>query len=136
MEAAVGFLASADRKCPVDMAKIALVGASNGTTSVLDYTLAHDSGLPDPVAVTWMSPGAYTEAQHPIADHRDTLDGVPIQWLYPDNEPYSEAFINGAPADWEFTERGSVHGTQMFDEGELESATVTDMTAWLERFAK
>lgn len=132
MEASVSFGTDAARDCPVDASRLMVVGASNGTTSALDYTVGHDASLPTPSALIWMSPGTYTESQNAIADHRKTLDVIDIQWLFPTNEPYSKDFQNGAPAGWSFVERGTAHGTRMFDEAELEDQTLADMIAFFQ----
>ena len=79
----------------------------------------------------WMSPGAYTENQHSVADHRALLDAVPMLWLHPTNEPWSTTFVAGAPQGWTFVERGTAHGTRMFDGGQLETDTLADLTAFL-----
>jgi hypothetical protein len=112
--------------CAIDRDDVVLVGASNGTTSVLDYTVAHDASLPTPKALVWMSPGTYTENQHAVADHQALLEGLPLLWLYPTNEPWSQDFAPGG-GTWEFIERGEVHGTQMFDGGALETDTLADL---------
>ncbi|MFT4621389.1 MAG: alpha/beta superfamily hydrolase [Myxococcota bacterium] len=131
MEAAVRYLLDPDAGCSVDPSRLLLVGASNGSTSVHDYTAAHAGDLPDPRALVWMSPGTYTEAQ--VAVSGSATEQTPLLWLYPTNEPYSDAFV-GQAADWEFTQRGAVHGTQMFDGSALEDDTVADVAAWTERW--
>ncbi len=81
-----------------------------------------------------MSPGGYTAGNHAFSPQQAnwTADlDLPFLWLYPTTEPWSEAFIPDAPNAWEFVERGGVHGTQMFDGGQLEDDTVADMTAWI-----
>ena len=132
MEAAVRLLTDDALGCAVDPTRLVLVGASNGTTAVMDYAVAHDAALPDPAALIWMSPGTYTENQNAIADHRATLDAAPILWLYPTTEPWSSDFATGAPQSWSFVERGEQHGTKMFDGGELEDQTVAEITGWVE----
>jgi pimeloyl-ACP methyl ester carboxylesterase len=130
LEAALGFLISdfvAD--CPVDPEKILLVGASNGTTSVLDYAVEHEADLPEPTALSFMSPGRYTENQNFFRDN-DDLEDLPIQWLYPTDEDYSSIFV-GQSERWEFVERGGAHGTRMFDAAALEADTVSDMIDWM-----
>lgn len=124
VEAAVRQALSAG--CVVDPERVFLVGASNGTTSVFDYVVAHDPELPDAAAVVFLSPGEYTESQFSFADAGP--QSIPWLWMYPTNEPWSLGFVDDAPADWEFVERGTQHGTLMFDGGELEDATVADMT--------
>jgi len=131
MEAALRFLTDSSQGCSVDSGRLVLVGASNGTTAVMDYTVAHDPALAGPAALIWMSPGTYTENQNAVADHRQTLDALPILWLYPTHEPWSEDFISDAPATWSFVERGEQHGTKMFDGGGLEQQTLSDLTAWI-----
>jgi len=66
----------------------------------------------------------------------NTADGVKlaalsILWLYPTTEPWSEFFSDDAPSTWSFVERGEQHGTTMFDGGELEEQTTTDILVWL-----
>ncbi len=127
LEAAVGFLTgefAAD--CPVDPERILLVGASNGTTSVLDYAVEHEADLPDVAGLIFMSPGGYTQNQNTIEGNED----VPIQWLYPTNEPFSSGFVDDSER-WEFIERGEAHGTRMFDRGDLEADTVGDMVDFM-----
>lgn len=131
MEAALRFLTDSSQACSVDAGRLVLVGASNGTTAVMDYTVAHDPVLAGPAALIWMSPGTYTENQNTIADHRQTLDALPILWLYPTNEPWSQDFVSAAPAGWSFVERGDQHGTKMFDGGDLEQQTLSELTAWI-----
>jgi len=133
VEAAVRFLLAPERNCPVDSARLGLVGASNGTTSVYDYAVARSTGLPRPAAVAFLSPGAYTTNQHEFptdASNRAVDLSYPFLWLYPTTEPWSEAYVDGAPKSWRFVERGQRHGTQMFDGGALEENTVADLTAW------
>lgn len=134
VEAAIRFLVNPALPCPVDPSAIAIVGASNGTTSVMDYAVGHDSSLPDPAAMVWMSPGTYTESQNRIPESRDVLDQRPLLWMYPSSEPYSTAFIDdGAPA-WRFVERGDAHGTRMFDGGTLQEETTTELVEWFGRW--
>ena len=128
------FLVNPELPCGVDTSRIALVGASNGTTSVLDYTVARDASLPEPAALTWMSPGAYTENQHRIPEQRALLDQIPILWMYPSSEPYSLGYIDdGAPA-WRFVELGEAHGTRMFDGGALQEQATNELTEWFGRW--
>ena len=137
VEAAVRFLTSGDRECPSDSAKIVLVGASNGTTSVLDYTVARqDTQLPDPSAIIWMSPGRYTIAQNRISNNRNTLDTIPIFWIHPDNEPWSNQFKNNAPSGWKFKEiQNGRHGTLNFDNGTLEQEVLPPFVDWVAKYS-
>ncbi len=136
MEASVRFLLSEERPCAIDSSRLVLVGASNGTTSVMDYTVAKSDGLPDSAAIIWLSPGQYTQNQNQIADNRDTLDPLPILWIHPDDEPFSLDFVNGAPSAWRFVQlEGGTHGTGNFDEGALEEQQLSEMVAWIEAIA-
>ncbi|MCO4768582.1 MAG: hypothetical protein KDA24_01035 [Deltaproteobacteria bacterium] len=134
VEAAVSFALDSERGCDVNPDALVLVGASNGTTSVYDYVVEGDDDLPFPAAVIFMSPGQYTEAQNPLEPNQDDRQwslSFPILWLYPTNEPYSNAFVPDAPGAWSFVERGQQHGTSMFSGANLEDLTVTDMRAWI-----
>lgn len=129
-EAAVRFLLGDAVPCAVAPERVLLVGASNGSTSTMDYAAEHDAALPDPAGMVWMSPGSYTENQNAIADNRDALDAMAMLWLFPTSESYSNAFIADRGDDWDFVERGSRHGTGMFDGGGLEDDTVADLLDW------
>jgi len=134
MEAAVRFLSNPALPCPVERSKIALVGASNGTTPTLDYVVGRDATLPAPAALVWMSPGSYTEEQNRIPESRLLLDALPVLWMYPASEPYSEAFIDDAAPAWRFVENGDAHGTRMFDDGELAEQSTTELVQWFGRW--
>jgi len=128
--AAIDWLTSDATGCTVDATALMLVGASNGTTSVLDYTVDPIDGAA-PARIAWLSPGAYTEAQNAIADHGDTLQTLPILWVYPDSEPYSDAFVDDAPTAWEFVRiEDGRHGTQNFDDGPLETIQLDALKEW------
>lgn len=128
-EAAVSWLVSDDRGCAIDPDRLIMFGASNGTTTTLDYTFGHAGDLPDVAGLAWLSPGDYTEAQNDIDDKRKKLENVSMRWLYPENEPYADDFVDGAPDTWQFSRRGMQHGTDMFDEDTLEDDTVADLLA-------
>jgi len=131
VEAAAAFLIDDERDCPAARDEIVLVGASNGTTSVLDYTVARsDSSLPDPAALIWLSPGSYTENQNVLDQHTETLNSLFILFVYPDSEPWSED--QRGPETWKFVEiGGGSHGTRNFDGGELESEALPEITQWI-----
>ena len=132
MEAALRFLGRA--ACGFDSKNILLVGASNGSTSVLDHTVNRsDSILPDPKALLFFSPGSYTETQNKIRDHLATLKTLPILFLYPTNEAsYSKGFDDGTSSVWSFFEiQGGQHGTQNFDNGALEAKALPEFLKWI-----
>ena len=132
VEAAVAFLLDEARSCAVDGAKLMLVGASNGTTSVYDYTAARvNMELPAPAAMVWLSPGTYTVAQNALADH--PLSELPLLIVHPDNEPWSTQ-LAAVPEAWKVVEIASgQHGTQNFDDGALEAIQLPEILSWAER---
>ena len=75
VKAAVGFLAT--QPCRFAEQKLVVVGASNGTTSALDYAVlaqrkqvtqgAVTPATPPVAALVFLSPGPYTEKQNPFA---------------------------------------------------------------------
>lgn len=115
--------------CGVDGARLAFIGASNGTTTALDYTI----GAPAealPAALVFLTGGPYTETQQPIADHRARLDALPLRFVFSTAErDWSAGFIDGAPAGWVFDEYpAGAHGTRMFQAAPLAVDVVAD---WL-----
>ncbi len=92
---------------------LVLLGASNGTTSVVDYTVwAPGQGLPEPVALGLMTGGDYTENQNAMED----LPEVPTVFTYSTLEAdWSVAQQPIDPGSWSFLEYGpGGHGTIMF----------------------
>lgn len=93
---------------------IAIIGASNGTTSMIDYTVwAGGEGLPVPVALGFMTGGTYTESQTPMS----ALPDLPAVFTYSTAErAWSEAQRPLDPGSWSFLEYdGGDHGTRMFE---------------------
>jgi len=92
---------------------IVLIGASNGTTSVLDYVV-EASPRSRPAAVGFMTGGGYTENQTRLAD----LPPIPAVFTYSTAEAaWSEAQKEHDPGTWAFLEYpGGGHGTRMFDD--------------------
>ncbi|MEQ8276095.1 MAG: hypothetical protein RMA76_24015 [Deltaproteobacteria bacterium] len=128
---AVDFLAAHD--CGFDLARLAIVGASNGTTSAVDYTVHADStdGWTSPKALVFLTGGAYTEAQNRIANTRAAFDPLPIQFVYSTAERgWSVGYEPNKAAGWRFDEyTNGAHGTRMFDEV---AQSMTDVAAFLE----
>ncbi len=95
---------------------LAVIGASNGTTSALDYAdWAPGEGLKTPAALGFMTGGAYTENQTQM-EALATLQ-TPAVFTYStaergwsvDQQPLD-------PGGWSFLEyEDGAHGTQMFD---------------------
>ena len=126
LEAAVTFLLA--QPCAPAATRVVLIGASNGTTSTLDYLAGHDPALPAPAGLAWLSPGAYTENQTKLAD----LGAGPILWLYPDTEPWSETWNEGAPETWTFVKVSpGAHGTHMLDDGPMEATVMAALVPFV-----
>ncbi|MFK7990074.1 MAG: hypothetical protein AB8I08_28910 [Sandaracinaceae bacterium] len=98
-------------------ARLAIVGASNGTTTLLDYVALSggDATLPTLAAAVLLSGGSYTENQTTLT--ASGLSAIPSLFAY----PVAEAAWNdtqGAMVNdlWSFREYdpGS-HGTRLFD---------------------
>jgi pimeloyl-ACP methyl ester carboxylesterase len=92
---------------------IAILGASNGTTSMVDYTAwAPGERLPEPVALGFLTGGSYTENQTAM----DELPAVPSVFTYSTAESqWSVAQQPLDPGSWSFLEYpGGDHGTRMF----------------------
>jgi hypothetical protein len=110
-KAAYDFLLA--RPCAIDPARVTLVGASNGTTTALDFTVVSEK----PAALVFLTGGTYTESQYAIADHRALLDRIPILFVYSDDEAaWSEQQQTIPPnSTWTFQSyAGGDHGTRMF----------------------
>lgn len=116
-KAAVTHLLSGE--CGVDPLRIGIVGASNGTTTALDYTLhaAQSPELAFPSALVFLTGGSYTESQNTLGDHHEELDPLPIQFVYSAAESaWSKGYQLGAPSAWRFQEYDpGDHGTKMFE---------------------
>jgi pimeloyl-ACP methyl ester carboxylesterase len=100
---------------------IGIIGASNGTTSMVDYAVwAPSQGLPEPVGLGFMTGGAYTETNNAMAD----LPPIPAVYTYSTEErDWSVAQQPLDPGTWSFLEYADGdHGTLMFDA----DPTVTD----------
>ena len=109
--AAVAWLGQSE--CALDAGEVVLVGASNGTTTALDYTVVAKS---PPRALVFLSPGAYTENQNAVAEHSDLLSGLPVFLGYPDSErrwPESVRAVGGD--NWVLRQYdGGSHGSRLF----------------------
>ena len=115
VEAAITFLSKGP--CRVDASRIALVGASNGTTSAVDYAvMAHiDPNWPRPASLVLLTGGPYTENQHGLAGHSAALS-MPVHFVYSVEErEWSEAQKEHAQPSWLFSiYKDGAHGTKMF----------------------
>jgi pimeloyl-ACP methyl ester carboxylesterase len=93
--------------------EIVLIGASNGTTSALDYAAwAAGEGLPVPAALGFMTGGTYTETNTPMS----ALPSMPAVFTYSTAEAaWSVAQAPLDPGSWSMLEYADgAHGTDMF----------------------
>lgn len=114
-KAAVRFLT--ESACPADPFRVGIVGASNGTTTALDYAVyaGTESTVVFPSALVFLTAGSYTENQHKIDDQREVLDPLPILFVFSkDERDFSILHSAGAPSTWRFQEYDpGDHGTKM-----------------------
>ena len=95
---------------------LAIIGASNGTTSMVDFVVGTgDGGALVPAAIAFMTGGTYTENQHAMAEV--AAIGVPAMFTYSTAErAWSVDQMPLDPGGWAFEEYASGdHGTKMFD---------------------
>lgn len=106
---------------------VGIMGASNGTTSMIDYAAwAPGEGLPVPAVLGFLTGGTYTEAQTSMEEVVD----LPCVFTYQTSEnAWSEEQRALDPGDWEFHEYpGAGHGTQMLtsSDGDAVTAALVD----------
>jgi pimeloyl-ACP methyl ester carboxylesterase len=110
VEAAVALLSKAE------VGPMAVLGASNGTTSMIDYLVwAPGEGLAQAAASGFLSGGAYTENQTEMS--AVAALGIPSVFAYPTSEAqWADAQAARAVEGWSFLEypEGD-HGTRLFD---------------------
>jgi len=95
---------------------LAVIGASNGTTSAIDYAVwAGGEGLPVPAVVGLMTGGNYTEAQTDMADYAALA--IPTVLTFSTAErAWSASQESLDPGTWTFFEyENGDHGTKMFE---------------------
>lgn len=93
---------------------VRLIGASNGSTSALDYAvLAQAEALPPVAAIAFLTGGSYTENQNPMSA---LPAGIPVAFAYGTAEAsWSEAQQALDPDIWSFLAyEGGGHGTRLF----------------------
>ena len=134
LDAAAAVSALSALPCPPDLSRLSIIGASNGTTTALDYALhAAESAEEDPVphAMVFLTGGPYTENQNELGAvlENPELDEVPILFVYPEDEAtWSESYKDTA-AHWTHKSyEQSGHGTHLFDSAPV---SMTDVTQWL-----
>lgn len=132
-DAVAGYLFAGAHECGMAMDHVAIVGASNGSTTALDFTIraAGDPSLQQPVAMVFLSGGMYTENQHTIADHQDVLANHAVLLAYPPGEAsWNQGVLGLGIAGWEGLEvTPGAHGTLMFDPNPEVMGFVADFLA-------
>ncbi len=113
----------------VQQDRVFMIGASNGSTSVLDYAIFANTemALPVPAAMIFLSGGGYTENNNTIEDHRALLQEIPLLFLYsPTERGWNDRFTMSAPNTWSFVElERSAHGTRMLEELPTTTSSIT-----------
>lgn len=122
-----------EHACAIPSAAIAVIGASNGTTTALDYAMhaASRADIDQPAAMVFLSGGSYTENQHTIADSLAELSTVPIQFAFPMGEAAWNREVEAlGVAAWSFVEYSpGDHGTRLFTAA---SASILDIIDFLD----
>ncbi len=92
--------------------KLVVIGASNGTTSAIDYAAwAPNNDLPPVDVLGFMTGGGYTENQIKMA----TVKKIPAIFTFSTEEREWSVAQKAVNADWVFHEYdGGSHGTKMF----------------------
>lgn len=113
----------------VQQERVFLIGASNGSTSALDYAIfaSAETALPLPAAMVFLSGGGYTENNNTIEDHRALLQEIPLLFLFsPTERGWNDRFTTNAPNSWSFVElERSAHGTRMLEELPTTTSSIT-----------
>ena len=136
-EAAVDFLLSSERPCPVSEDSLVLLGAGAGTAPTFDYLRLRGPEQPQPAAMVWLSPAEVTTTNQDdlaqiVVDDRASVS-LPMLWLYGESETYAQAFITAdVPGAWIFVEQGTESGSAMFDGGDLEEQTLASILDFVE----
>ena len=117
-DAKAGYEFLVGHACATPAAAIAVVGASNGTTTTIDFSVyaAATTGVEQPAALVLLSGGTYTEGQNTISGNLDALDNHPVWLGYPTAEASWNLGVEAvAPQDWQFVEYSpGSHGTLLF----------------------
>ncbi len=106
--------------------RVVIVGASNGTTSMIDYAAQPVSGLAAVVGLGFLSPGAYTENQTAMIAVPETA----AFYAFPESESAWPDAVEATHRPLELFRRyaGDAHGTKLF--GPHPELT-TDLVDWL-----
>lgn len=106
---------------------LSVLGASNGTTTLLDYAVqGPGEGLPPVTRAGFLTGGTYTEEQHAMAE----LPAMPAIFTFSTEErAWSVAQEPLDPGSWDFREYpDGAHGTDLF---EAVPEVATDLVTFL-----
>ena len=113
-----------------DETRIGVVGASNGTTTLLDFTVFAEMArtVEEPRGVVLLSGGSYTTNQNELSE---TVIGANALFVYPAAEAaWNESVAASAPAAWRFEEVDpGGHGTMLFTAAPETETLVADYLA-------
>jgi len=121
--------AAVDRLQADGYGEFAVVGASNGTTSTIDYAVWADAhGEPTPAAVGFLTGGTYTENQNAMS----AVPELPAFFAYSTAEAAWSNNQKGSQSGWDFFEYpNGDHGTRLFTSGD-KAQFRDDLLAWLD----
>ncbi len=95
----------------------AMIGASNGTTTMIDFAVfaGQTEGIDSPTALVALSAGTYTEKQNSVVKSKSILPSRAF-FAYPASEADWNEGIAPAFGDWKFSEYDpGAHGTRLFE---------------------
>lgn len=114
-----------DSPCKNPGTRMAMIGASNGSTTMIDYNIhaqkPEHGDLPAAQAMVFLSGGSYTENQHRIGEQLGALGSIPAYFAYPTEEAEWNLGIQKLAskhegACWKFEEFSpGAHGTFLFE---------------------
>ena len=107
---------------------IAIVSASNGTTSALDYlALAAPQGLVEPVSMVMMSPGSYTENQTSMEALADQATPTLFQYDTAEGLWLDERFDGLDPGTWkQIAYEDGGHGSHLLNNASAAAVDAID----------
>jgi hypothetical protein len=114
-----------------DPTRVGLVGASNGTTTLLDFSVfsVMVRTVEDPAALVFLSGGTYTTTQNAL--DAGALGEAAALFVYPASEAaWNDSVAATAPASWRFVEIApGGHGTALLTEAPETEGLVADFFA-------
>ncbi len=109
----------------------AIVGASNGTTTAIDFAVfaAEADGIDAPEAIVALSGGPYTESQNRISDKLSSLPNA-AYFAYPESEAAWNIGIRSLNSSWLFQSYSpGAHGTGLLSSNPEIVGTIVEFLA-------